>query len=170
MDDDADGILDCWKDVLANGDYNLDSGDDFGPRVLNGENDQHNGIDIQATRGTTIYSPIRGQVIDTAQSTSQHTNNGAHVRARVTASGTIYEFVMIHMVTDSVIVESGDSITPGQPIGEVNCTGACGGDHLHLQVYEVTYPINPITNKPMQKKVAIDPVPLAGGEACSKKG
>ncbi|MGM7318516.1 M23 family metallopeptidase, partial [Idiomarina sp. ST10R2A5] len=89
---------------------------------------------------------------------------------QVTASGTIYEFVMIHMVTDSVIVESGDSITPGQPIGEVNCTGAFGGDHLHLQVYEVTYPINPITNKPMQKKVAIDPVPLAGGEACSKKG
>lgn len=79
---------------------------------------------------------------------------------------------MIHMVTDSVIVEPGDSITPGQPIGQVNCTGECknNGNHLHFQVYEVINSIDPITKKPMQSKVPIDPVPLAGGENCSKKG
>jgi murein DD-endopeptidase MepM/ murein hydrolase activator NlpD len=148
IDEDGNGILDCWKDVVENGDYNLDSGDDFGPRTLNGENDYHYGIDIQATRGTVIYSPIHGQVINTAQSTSENQYNGAYVRARVAASDGIYEFVMIHMVTDSVIVEVGDTLSPGQPIGQVNCTGACGGDHLHLQVYEVTYPIDQITRKP----------------------
>lgn len=174
-DTDANGTLDCWKDVTESGDYVLDSGDDYGPRVLNGESDFHHGIDIAANLGTPIYSPARGTVTDIAQSTAENSFNGAHVRMRFYRGGDYFEAVMIHMKEDTVIVEKGDSLVPGQPIGQVNSTGNSFGNHLHFQVYELT----PVPGEPLlpgekpgpqqYAKNSIDPLTLMGDESCQKQ-
>lgn len=174
-DADANNALDCWKDVTENGDYNLDSGDDYGPRVLNGESDFHHGIDISANLGTTIYSPANGTVTSIAQSTAENSYNGAHVRMRFYIGSSYYEAVMIHMKEDSVVVNVGDSLVPGQPIGEVNSTGNSNGNHLHFQVYE----LNPVPTEPQlpgekpapqeYSKDSVDPLSIMGDEACQKQ-
>ncbi|AWL10612.1 hypothetical protein HMF8227_00104 [Saliniradius amylolyticus] len=170
VDNDADGQLDCWKDVVKDGDYHLDSGDDFGHRIIDGQDDHHKGIDIQATLGTQIYSPGYGRVRSTAQSTEESPYNGAHVRMRYTTSdGIEYEAVMIHMKKDSVIVNRGDIVKPGQLIGEVNSTGQSSGNHLHFQIYRI-YETEIEKGKVKESKKAVDPVSRMGDEQCTKQG
>lgn len=171
---DGDHLNDCWKNVVEEGDHVLDDGDDFGMRVLNGQNDMHDGIDIQAPYGTIIRSPAYGEIIGVEQTDSGA--NGAYVRMRYMKDHTLYEAVMIHMVEDSPTVEVGSVVYPGSPLGMVNSTGASTGNHLHFQLYVIDTPIspdgiNPVTRKPynyrtLGPKTPIDPVPRMGGSIC----
>ncbi|MDV6317210.1 M23 family metallopeptidase [Idiomarina sp. HP20-50] len=176
FDTDGDYEFDCWKDVVENGDYYLDSGDDFGTRILNGEPDAHNGIDIQAPHGTIIRSPAYGKVKEVSM--IDDSPNGAFVRIRYIKNQVLYEAVMIHMIEGSPSVSPGDVVYPGQPVGAVNSTGASDGHHVHFEVKVITTPIspdgiNPITRKPYNYMTLgpvdpVDPVARMGGSTCEK--
>lgn len=174
FDTDGDNEMDCWKRLVADGDHYLDDGDDFGMRVLGGENDMHYGIDIQAPYGSIIRSPAYGVVI--AVERTDTGLNGAYVRMRYIKNQTLYEAVMIHMVEESPNVDIGDVVYPGTPLGMVNSTGSSTGDHLHFQLYVIDTllspdGINPFTKKPynyatLGPKTTINPVLKMGGLSC----
>jgi murein DD-endopeptidase MepM/ murein hydrolase activator NlpD len=95
---------------------------------------------------------------------------------RFNSNGIFYEAVMIHMKENSVNVNIGDTLVPGQPIGEVNSTGNSFGNHLHFQIYELTtIPPEPLMPgekpRPVEfNKNAIDPLSIMGNESCQKQG
>lgn len=174
-DQDGDNAIDCWKDTTETGDYVLDESDDFGPRTLNGVTKPHNGIDIAATHGTVIYSPAYGIVEEAVQLESLGGVNGAFVRVNFTRGGIRYQAVMIHMKENSIVVDVGDLVVPGQAIGQVNSTGSSTGNHLHLQIYEfIAQPSEPTMpgDKPTQPTYTanpIDPLSILGDESCQKQ-
>ena len=49
---------------------------------------------------------------------------------------------------ESLAVKTGDRVKAGQPIGEVGCTGACSGNHLHFEVFDSGLRRNPLTYLP----------------------
>ena len=95
----------------------------------------HAGIDISAPTGTTIVAASSGTVFFV---------------------GTYYgygQFVLIDhgggLVTayahlSSYAVANGQSISAGQPVGAVGCTGSCFGEHLHFEVRINGTPVDPL--------------------------
>jgi murein DD-endopeptidase MepM/ murein hydrolase activator NlpD len=49
---------------------------------------------------------------------------------------------------DSLAVKTGDRVKAGQSLGEVGCTGACSGPHLHFEVYDGGVRRNPLLYLP----------------------
>jgi len=114
--------------------------DMFGTRRGN-----HKGIDIAAPLGTPIYSVDAGIVTKSYYSNSyghvifvKHNNNietvYAHLKAR--------------------FVNSGDTISAGQQVGEMGSTGDSSGVHLHFEVHLNEWTID--------KRNAINPVLALG--------
>ncbi len=86
---------------------------------------EHNGIDIAAEQGSSVYSAIAGRV-KTVGFDSERGN-----------------FVMIQNINDittyyahlgSVTVQEGDSVDLGESIGTVGQTGMATGPHLHFEI------------------------------------
>lgn len=174
FDTNGDNQIDCWKNIVPDGDHHLDDGDDFGLRVINGHEDMHYGIDIQAPYGSIIRSPAYGKVIGVEK--SDVGANGAYVRLRYINEQNLFEAVMIHMVDNSPAVSVGDVVYPGTPLGLVNNTGSSTGNHLHFQLYLIDVPISPDgidpwTGKPynyttLGPKAPINPIPKMGHSSC----
>lgn len=49
---------------------------------------------------------------------------------------------------DSIIVQGGETVRQGQPLGMVGCTGHCSGPHLHFEVIEGGVRRDPFTYLP----------------------
>ena len=99
--------------------YTLTSG--FGPRWGR----QHQGLDLAAPTGTRIGSLSSGTVIFAGSQSGY--GNKVEVRHW---DGTISYYA--HM--SSIAVTVGQSVAPGDKVGEVGNTGRSTGPHLHLQV------------------------------------
>ena len=94
----------------------------------------HEGIDIGAPTGTAIHAAKAGTIIFAGVQSGYGNiviiDHGAGV---ATAYG--------HM---SAIWVGGGSVSQGQGIGAVGCTGHCTGPHLHFEVRINGAPVNPL--------------------------
>ncbi len=99
----------------------------FGPRVspFTGRRQLHNGIDIAAASGTSIYAPARGRVHFVGR-------RGPLGKALVIDHGFGVKTLYGH--TKEIHVEAGDTVERGQEIASIGSTGRSTGPHLHYVV------------------------------------
>ncbi|MGK9222039.1 MULTISPECIES: M23 family metallopeptidase [unclassified Microbacterium] len=106
--------------------------DQFGAR-----NGRHMGMDIAAPGGTPIGAAAPGIVVLSSES---HYGYGVAVMIQhVNGVRTLYG----HMTHGSRVVEEGDWVEAGDPIGLVGNTGRSFGNHLHFEVHVNGVPVDP---------------------------
>lgn len=125
--------------------------DEYGNRILNGETDFHNGLDIGRGRGGSHDSEVigsgNGRVVDvesTLPITPDNTGNsyGNYVlayygRKQISADGGDV-FVKVYALTAhmrSVDVSPGGSFSTGQVLGLIGESGNAYGEHIHFVIY-----------------------------------
>ena len=121
----------------------------FGMRThpITGEKKGHNGIDINAPEGTSIYAPTDAKVIDV----SENATGGKQVRIQL-ADGHILGFA--HLSASNVSV--GDVVRANTVIAVSGNTGKSTGAHIHFTVRNPkgeyvnpeTYQIGSVSAKP----------------------
>ena len=99
----------------------------------------HTGIDIDGYSGQPIVASKGGNVI-LAASYSGYGN------AVIVDHGGGVATLYAHM--SSFGVSAGQSVSQGQVVGNVGCTGSCTGDHLHFEVRVNGNPTNPLSYLP----------------------
>ncbi|HEX2273266.1 MAG TPA: M23 family metallopeptidase [Acidimicrobiales bacterium] len=107
----------------------------FGPRWGR----MHTGIDIGAPSGSGIRAAKGGTVISAGY-------NGGYGLAVVIDHGGGLTTLYGHC--SSISVADGASVSQGQNIGAVGCTGSCTGPHLHFETRVGGTPQNPMNYLP----------------------
>ena len=112
----------------------------YGYRELNGKTVWHNGIDLVGIDSKTILSPCEGTVKSSTIITDTNDNTwewGNYVRID-------YKDISIYLCHMSKrLVEVGDHVYPGHPIGIEGNTGYSFGSHCHFECRRNNCPINP---------------------------
>jgi murein DD-endopeptidase MepM/ murein hydrolase activator NlpD len=98
----------------------------------------HEGIDIAVPAGTPIRAAASGSVV-LVQSEAE---SGGYGNFTCLDHGGGLQTCYAHQ--SSVGVSSGQSVSQGQVIGYVGCTGHCYGDHLHFEVRINGAPTDPL--------------------------
>ena len=106
----------------------------------------HQGQDILAAAGTPIVAPRPGFVSWRA---FQKDGAGHYVVLRGDDGR---DYVFMHMVDGSVLVQKGQAVAAGQQLGAVGSTGRSDGPHLHFEIWPEGW-YSSKTSKP------IDPLP-----------
>ncbi len=107
----------------------------------------HQGMDIGATRYTSIIAPKSGKVLSTSDGagdgninvTSNKCGNSVFID-----HGNGITVLYCHMQKGTVIVKPGDEVTQGQKIGEVGASGQVTGPHLHFELRLHGTAMNPL--------------------------
>ena len=99
----------------------------FGDDYLNGAWRTHNGVDIGASYGTSIYAADGGEVVSSTYSSSY----GNYVMIN---HGDGRFTLYAHM--SERLVSVGDSVYQGEVIGLVGSTGYSFGAHVHFEIIE----------------------------------
>lgn len=107
----------------------------YGPRW----GSMHTGIDIDGVTGDPIIASKAGTVI-LAEYYSGYGN------AVIIDHGGGYSTLYGHMSAFSV--SNGQTVSQGQEIGKVGCTGSCTGDHLHFEIRINGNPVDPMPYLP----------------------
>jgi len=108
----------------------------YGPRCLpNGDCSFHPGIDIGASTGTPIHAAASGTVIYAGWM-------GGYGNLVIIDHGNGLATAYGHQ--SSIAAGNGASVSQGQVIGYVGCTGYCFGPHLHFEVRVNGEPVNPL--------------------------
>jgi len=94
----------------------------------------HRGIDYAAPRGT----PVRSVGSGTVQVAGYDGPNGNYVKVRHNAT---YASGYLHL--SDVLVEPGDAVKQGEPIGTVGSTGRSTGPHLDYRLWKRGRPVDP---------------------------
>jgi len=94
----------------------------------------HAGIDIGAPSGQPIYAAAAGTVI-------MGCGSGYGNCVLIDHGG---GFITLYAHQTSIFVGDGQSVTQGQNIGTVGCTGSCTGPHLHFETRVNGSPQNPM--------------------------
>ncbi len=87
----------------------------------------HNGIDLPAAYGTSIYAANSGKVTIA----TSHWSYGNYI---MIDHGGGYATLYAHC--SKLLVSVGDKVTRGQVIAQVGSTGSSTGNHLHFSLYE----------------------------------
>lgn len=95
----------------------------------------HSGIDIAAPAGTPIAASSSGQVIYAGSM------SGYGLIVVIQHAGGI---ATAYAHNSSLSVSVGQSVTQGQTIAAVGCTGRCYGDHVHFEVRSGGSPVDPL--------------------------
>jgi len=98
----------------------------------------HEGIDIAVPAGTPIRAAASGSVV-LVQSEAE---SGGYGNFTCLDHGGGLQTCYAHQ--SSVAVASGQSVSQGEVIGYVGCTGHCFGDHLHFEVRIGGAPTDPL--------------------------
>lgn len=111
-------------------------GSPFGQRVhpIYGSVRMHTGVDIGASTGTPIRAAEAGTVVSAG-------GMGGYGNATVIDHGGGMATLYAHQ--SKIDVSTGQTVTRGQVIGKVGCTGTCLGAHLHFEVRLGGRPVNP---------------------------
>ena len=102
----------------------------------------HLAVDIAADYGTTVVSPLAGQVIFAGWK-----SNGGGYQVWISHGNGIYT-TLNHM--DSVTASAGQNVGRGDRVGRVGMSGWASGPHLHLEVWigapweSGSYRVNPL--------------------------
>jgi murein DD-endopeptidase MepM/ murein hydrolase activator NlpD len=109
----------------------------FGYRIhpIYGTSRLHAGVDFGAATGTAIRAAESGTVVSAG---SQSGYGNATVIDHGNGLATLYGH------QSSISVSTGQTVTRGQVIGRVGCTGACTGPHLHFEVRRNGTPVDPM--------------------------
>jgi murein DD-endopeptidase MepM/ murein hydrolase activator NlpD len=101
----------------------------------------HQGIDFIQKKGSPIRSVFFGTVIKVSR------YNGSLGTTVEIQHGDLGGIVTVygHMIQGSPTVKVGDSVIPGQKIGEVGMTGVTTAYHLHFGIYVDGHSIDPET-------------------------
>lgn len=86
----------------------------------------HNGIDIGASTGTSVYSAAYGTITYTGYNSS----SGNHI---IVDHGNGFKTYYKHL--SKILVKNGDVVNKGQRIGLVGSTGRSTGPHLHFEIH-----------------------------------
>jgi murein DD-endopeptidase MepM/ murein hydrolase activator NlpD len=100
----------------------------FGLRTLNGVTDNHTGLDLAASQGTTVMAAGSG----TVTFAGWHSYGGGN-RIEITHSNGV---VTTYNHLSAINVTVGQTVTAGQAIGAVGATGNASGPHLHFEVLQ----------------------------------
>lgn len=100
----------------------------FGERIhpITGELKNHNGMDIAANMGTTVYAADGGKVVLAEW-------YGGYGNCIMIDHGNGYKTLYGHL--SYIGVKNGQTVTQGNTIGRVGSTGNSTGPHLHFEVY-----------------------------------
>ncbi|WP_114571651.1 peptidoglycan DD-metalloendopeptidase family protein [Exiguobacterium flavidum] len=93
----------------------------------------HNGIDIAAPTGTSVYASAAGTVI----TSKNYGAYGNYIMMSHTVNGVAYTTVYAHLNSRGVSV--GDKVAKGEKIGTVGNTGNSFGSHLHFEIHRGAY-------------------------------
>lgn len=94
----------------------------------------HNGVDIAASTGTPVFSPVAGQVAEVGEDAKR----GKYITVRHAAG---IESHYYHL--NDISVASGENVESGTALGEVGNTGVSSGAHLHFEIREFGQPVSP---------------------------
>ncbi|MFH1223384.1 MAG: M23 family metallopeptidase [Pseudomonadota bacterium] len=103
---------------------------DFGPRKLNGQYDDHNGIDFPVWCGTKVIAAHSGTIAKAGEDEW----NGKYVV--LDSEDRTYQTVYIHLSKipkENLVI--GKHLNQGDAIGWTGTTGICYGSHLHFTLY-----------------------------------
>ena len=119
---------------LPPGSYRISS--EFTNRIspITGRPENHNGLDMAAPGGTSIYAAESGIVI-----VSTYSNSWGNV-IQIDHGGGI---VTLYAHCSYRGVEKGQTVAKGQEIARVGTTGWSTGNHLHFTVYKNGVAVNP---------------------------
>lgn len=109
----------------------------FGYRThpIFGDRRMHAGIDISAPYGQAVIAAESGTVVFAA-------TRGGYGQAIVIDHGGALATLYAHM--SSLGVSTGSSVTRGQRIGSIGCSGYCTGPHLHFETRVSGEPVDPM--------------------------
>ncbi len=107
----------------------------FGPRWGR----MHTGVDIDGVSGQPVVASKAGRVI----MASYYSGYGNTV---IIDHGGGIQTLYAHM--SGFGVSNGQSVSQGQIVGNVGCTGSCTGDHLHFEVRVNGSPVDPLDYLP----------------------
>ncbi len=103
---------------------------------IHGGRSFHDGQDIAAPSGTTIRAAADGTVVHSGW-------KGPYGRCVMVAHGSGY--VTLYGHCSATLVNVGQRVRQGQPIGRVGSTGWSTGPHLHWSVYRNGKAVNPLS-------------------------
>ena len=95
----------------------------------------HTGVDLAAPAGTTVHAASPG----IAHAGFDPGGAGVYVSVAV---GEHVRVLYCHL--SRVLIVAGESVTPGQVIGEVGATGLATGAHLHFEVQVDGRAVDPV--------------------------
>ncbi|RNA64159.1 M23 family metallopeptidase [Prosthecochloris sp. ZM_2] len=98
----------------------------------------HKGIDIAAPQGTVIRSPASGKVVLTG-----YESKTFHVHGNTVLIDHGHAVTSIYLHMHDILVQPGDIVSKGDPIGTIGSTGISTGPHLHWGVYLYGTSVNP---------------------------
>lgn len=130
VDTDADGNMDCWKNMVGNGEHgstpDKQLGDEYGG---NQPNSCHSGIDINCQVGEPVFAAQSGFVYFTGEAESPiGPSLEVHVQRGVT--GTQYGHL------ESIVPGLKDTwVEVGTQIGTCGGSGTAAGPHLHFAIF-----------------------------------
>lgn len=97
-------------------------------------NGRHNGIDIAAKYGASIYSPSAGIVLEVADQDQfcYHRGFGKYVVIRDDTN----HLMLLYAHLGTVSLKDGQEVAKGSKIGTVGTSGFETGTHLHFSIYK----------------------------------
>jgi len=109
----------------------------FGWRIhpVLGTRQHHNGIDIDVPVGTTVRAAASGKV----QYTGEDPEGYGTVLILQHADG----YLTVYGHLSSILVSKGQYVEVGQPIAESGNTGVSTGPHLHFEIRNGEFPVDP---------------------------
>jgi murein DD-endopeptidase MepM/ murein hydrolase activator NlpD len=105
----------------------------FGWRVhpISGSQRHHDGVDLKAGCGASIFASAAGTVVSTGW-------GGGYGNRTVISHGNVNGRLMFstynHQQDGGILVSTGQKVSKGQKIGLVGTTGASTGCHLHFEI------------------------------------
>lgn len=128
----------------------------FGPRRLGGAGPSrpHQGVDIAAPMGTTVFSSAEGVVLRTGYQAGGYGNfvELSHPNGMTT----------FYAHLSRIDVASGDRVSGGERIGLVGSTGYSTGPHLHFEARRDGNALNPERVLGQSFQVRMAPLPAPG--------
>lgn len=104
----------------------------FGMRVhpILGTRFLHEGMDWAAPAGTPIYAAVAGEITE-AGIKAMATGT---ITIKFKVDGEVFYARYLHEYADGIFVKEGQTVKPGDQIGEVGSTGYSTGAHLHFEI------------------------------------